>query len=97
MKKVIVYAIVAASIVVGGTIGNAASDTNKPEIVRVEASDGDYITVTTRGGPVYKIYGCGKLEKLEWVTLSPNEEDTLPAPFIPMPIFSGLGSITTTP
>lgn len=34
----------------------------------------DCVEIITEGGPTYRIYGCGKLDKLEWKELNPNEE-----------------------
>ena len=35
-----------------------------------------YIEVTTRSKDVYKIYPCGKVEKLTWKEIAPNTEVT---------------------
>ena len=32
------------------------------------------LEIKTRGGPVYRVYACGKLEKMVWEELNPNEE-----------------------
>jgi hypothetical protein len=37
-----------------------------------------YIEVTTRSKDVYRIYPCGKVEKLTWKEIAPNTERTSP-------------------
>lgn len=46
------------------------------EISPCEGED-ECMRIETRGGPVYRVYACGKLDKLTWKQLNRNEEDHL--------------------
>lgn len=54
--------------------------------------------IHTRGGPIYRVYACGKLEKLtqEWKELNPNEElltDIDRSKFMPITYWDGVACL----